>query len=137
MYSRHNPIRVDAAAEDSLLFVVASIAVTRSLAKLSALLLIALILSPFTAPFQTYGLDVLTYGSRIHDADVSAPATPDDEAGSIVTQATPFARWKPLLEDAFLDATPSSASGASVAALDISFTPFHSRSTDPPDVLRL
>jgi len=118
------------------LFVVASIAVTRSLAKLPALLLIALILSPCTAPFQTYGLDVPAYGSRSHDVDVSAPATPD-EAGSIITQATLFARWKPLLEGAFLDGTLNPASVASVAALDISFTPFLSRSTDPPDVLRL
>src|SRR5665213_329002 len=118
--------------DGGLLFVVASIAVTRSLAKLPALLLIALILSPCTAPFQTYGLDVPAYGSRSHDVDVSAPATPD-EAGSIITQATLFARWKPLLEGAFLDGTLSPASVASVAALDISFTPFLSRSTDPPD----
>lgn len=88
----------------------------RALAKLSALALVALILTPFTAPFQTFELGVPESHHR-GILDVAATLTSDDEAGSVITQAIAFGRWKlVLLADAHLGAKISSVLSTTVAA---------------------
>jgi hypothetical protein len=85
------------------------------LARLSAVVLVALILSPFTAPFQTFELGPQDHHGRTGDA--VATCASDDEAASIVTQPITFSRWKLVrLADPSLGAKIGSALAPRVAA---------------------
>jgi len=134
MYSRHNPIRLpplSVAVEGSSIK-----EVIRALAKLSALALMALILSPFTAPFQTFELGPQDHHGRTGDA--VATCASDDEAGSIVTQPVTFGRWKLVrLADPSLGAKTGAAFAPSVAAPHVPCTAPRASSRSLSAVLRL
>ena len=110
----------------------------RVLAKLSALALVVLILSPFTAPFQTYGLKGFAPGREISDRTAAAACSLDqDDAGSVVTLAPQIVRFKIALEGAFDGTKLSVAPSATVGAHDRSSTNSVTRAADPPIVLRV
>lgn len=108
----------------------------RTLARLSALALVALILSPFTAPFQTFELGPQDHHGRTGDA--VATCVSDDEAGSIVTQPATFSQWKLVrLADLSTGAKAGSAIAPRAAAPRIRSTAPRASSRSLSAVLRL